>query len=610
MCGIAGIWPTERLRYPAEWLPIMLDRIRHRGPDGEGVWADPVHRVLLGHRRLAVIDLSAAGDQPMLSSDGQLALVFNGEIYNYRELRAELTARGVSFRSQSDSEVLLQGYAHWGVGVLDRLAGMFAFALWDAAQGRLFLARDRAGEKPLYYAQTPEGFAFASEVQALAGLPWVDRGLDPDALALYLHYQYVPAPYSIYRGIRKLPPAHAMLVEGERVTQWRYWDPSALAVGPRLALTEAEATERLEVLLRQSITGQMIADVPLGAFLSGGIDSSLVVSLMTELASGQVKTYTIGFAVPGYDEAEHAGAVAKHLGTEHTVEYLTEQDALALVPRVPGLYGEPFADSSALPTHLVSCVARKHVTVSLSGDGGDEAFGGYTRYALLERYEPWLRLMGPLRGVVQPVARLLPGRLARAAQLLGQPAAELYRGLVSTFLGAEVEALCGRKHTLTEYDRAWAAGSNQPLRRHAMLADLLTYMPEAILVKVDRAAMAVALETRAPLLDHRVLEFSLQLPLPLVREKRLLKQLLFQRVPRALLDRPKQGFAVPLERWLRGPLRDLLTDALTPGRLQGLGVANTALVDQLLKEHLSGARNHAARLWALLVLSMWGEARA
>lgn len=609
MCGIAGLYAQQKIGPAEQWVRSMLSRLVHRGPDDEGVWADPAQGIVLGHRRLAIIDLSPAGHQPMLSDDGQVAITFNGEIYNFLELRVELEAHGATFQSRSDTEVLIKGYQHWGLGVLDHLVGMFAFALWDTGKRRLFLARDRVGEKPLYYAHTPHGVAFASEVGALSSVPWVDRGLDQEALALYLQYQYIPAPYSIYRGARKLPPAHAMLVENGEVKIWRYWDPVPLAMGPRLKLAEDEMLERLEGLLRQAIRGQMISDVPLGAFLSGGIDSSTVVSLMVELASAPVKTFTIGFESPAYNEARHAEAVAKYLGTEHTVEYLTEHDALGLIPRIPLMYGEPFADSSALPTHLVSRVARKSVTVSLSGDGGDEAFGGYGRYAWLERFYQLSYLLRPFAGVLRPVARFGPRRMARVVPLLRLPISQVYRGRVSIFSTSEVAALTGRSPELSEYERAWNFQPGRPPRRHAMLADLLTYLPEAILVKVDRAAMAISLETRAPLLDHRVLEFSLQLPLSYVRDKYLLKRLAYRRIPRELLDRPKQGFSVPLGRWFKGELRGLLTDALTAQRLEHLGIQNVGLVRQIMDEHLSGVHDHTSRLWALLVLSLWEQSQ-
>lgn len=610
MCGIAGRWASDgqRLEDAERSLAAMLARIAHRGPDDAGIWTDADAGLLLGHRRLAVIDPSPLGHQPMVSEDGRMAVVFNGEIYNFAELRHELTARGVRFRSNSDTEVLLYGYREWGERMVDRLVGMFAFAVWDVTTRTLFLARDRAGEKPLYYAIGKGGFAFASEVAPLAQLRDVDVEIDPAALSLYLQYQYVPAPHSIYRGIRKLPPGHAMRVRGAEVTVWRYWDPVPLAAGPRLAISEEDAITELESLLRTAVRGQMIADVPLGAFLSGGIDSTAVVSLMVELSTLPVRTFTVGFDDAEFDESRHANAVAKYLGTDHTVEYLTERDALDLIPQVPYMYGEPFADSSALPTHLVARTARRHVTVSLSGDGGDEAFGGYVRYTSLAIASAISGPRGLLGRMARPVVSRLPGRLGRGAELLGPPT-EVYRRFVAVFPASEVRALSGGIRRFEEFDRAWASTSRQPARQRAMLADLLTYLPEAILVKVDRAAMATSLETRAPLLDHRVLEFALRLPPRLLRGKRLLKNLVYRRVPRAIMERPKQGFGVPLARWFRGELRSLVFDALTYDRMRAVGVQDYGLVKRIIDEHMSGARDHPARLWALLVLSMWNDAR-
>ena len=500
MCGIAGVWLTKpgSLDRAEVCLQSILASLVHRGPDDHGIWKDRQAGLLLGHRRLAIIDLSPLGHQPMVGPDGRTALVFNGEIYNFRDLRRDLETQGFVFGSESDTEVLLNGYMCWGEKVLDRLAGMFAFAIWDQEQRQLFMARDRAGEKPLYYAAGPWGFAFASEIAGLATLPGIDLEIDQEALSLYLHYQYVPAPYTIYRGIRKLPPGHALRVSNAKVEVWRYWDPVPLAIGPRMEISEPDALVELERLVRTAVRGQMISDVPLGAFLSGGIDSTAVVSMMTELSSSQVRTFTIGFDVARYDESQHANLVARHLGVDHTVEYLTEKDALGLIPKVPAMYGEPFSDSSALPTHLVSHVARKHVTVCLSGDGGDEAFGGYPRYDELERILLLSRLTWPLTSVANSLLSRFPGRVGRGGQLLGLPPKEIYRARVGVFRSADVRSMTGCLPLLAEYERAWASASERPVRQRAMLADLLSYLPEAILVKVDRAAMKVSLEDARP----------------------------------------------------------------------------------------------------------------
>lgn len=609
MCGIAGFWARTAgpLDAAAVWLQSALSDLRHRGPDDAGTWADEGTGVLLGHTRLAIIDVSPLGHQPMTADDGAAVIAFNGEIYNYRTLRRELEERGCAFRSGSDTEVLLNGYRCWGRDILDRLVGMFAFAIWDRRAHTLLLARDRAGEKPLYYAAGPWGVAFASEVAPLTRLPDVDLRIDPQAVALYLQYQYVPSPYSIYRGIRKLPPAHAMTIGSGAMRQWRYWDPVPFATSPRLAIGLDDAVDELERLLREAVRGQMIADVPLGAFLSGGIDSSAVVSMMTEVSARPIRTFTIGFDVPHFDESRSAGEVAGYLGTDHTVEYLTEQDAAALIPSMPEMYGEPFADSSALPTHLVSRVARKHVTVSLSGDGGDEALGGYTRYDELEKILRLSHLPRPLPALGRRVCRLLPGRPARVAELIGVEARELFRSRVGVFSSADVRTMTGAVPVLEEYERAWAATTRTPPRQRAMLADLLTYLPEAILVKVDRAAMNISLETRAPLLDHRLLEFTLRLPPHLTVRKRLLKRLVYRRIPRSIVDRPKQGFGVPLGQWFRGELHELLMDTLTPPRLRAIGIEGYTPVQRVITSHMSGTFDEYPRLWTLLVASLWHD---
>jgi len=612
MCGIAGLWLRNRASAdPARTLlAAMLGEIEHRGPDDSGMWADADGDVTLGHRRLAVIDPSPSGHQPMVSANGRLVVVFNGEIYNYRELRDELAALGHRFVSSSDTEVLLAGYQQWGAKVIDRLVGMFAFAIWDTRARTLTLARDRTGEKPLYYAAAPWGFAFASELGALTQCPSVDLGIDQDAVALYLHYQYVPSPRSIYRGVRKLPPGHVMVVSDDALvcSVDRYWDPVSIAANPTRHVAEGDALEELESLLRRVLTGQLIADVPLGAFLSGGIDSSAVVSLMTEMSSRRVQTFTIGFDDPRFDESAHAAAVAKHLGTEHTTEYFTEHDALDVVPRIPTMFGEPFADMSALPTHLLSVIARKQVTVSISGDGGDEAFGGYDRYDWLERVHRMsraVRAFGPLA----TVGARVPGRAGRVVRLLTIPDREAYRALVSIFRDERLHELMPSEPPLPEFDRAWDTLASKPVRRRAMVADLLTYLPEAVLTKVDRASMATSLETRAPLLDHRVLEFSLRLPPRLVHQKRLLKQLAYRRIPRKLLDRPKQGFGVPIGRWFRGALRQPLLDVVTPESMRAVGIENFTPVRRLMDDHLTGRAEHPVHLWSLLVLGLWHDAR-
>ncbi|MGE0432280.1 MAG: asparagine synthase (glutamine-hydrolyzing) [Planctomycetota bacterium] len=609
MCGIAGIVSTRPGEPPlpdaARVVSRMAGRIVHRGPDGSGVWSDPTGGVHFAHRRLAVIDLSDAAAQPMVDDVAQLAITFNGEIYNYRELRTELEAAGAAFRTQSDTEVILRAYQRWGRDCVTRLVGMFAFAIHDARQQLVWLARDRAGEKPLYWTSlSPAGFgyAFASEPAALDELPGVtDRPINAEAVAYYLRFQYLPAGESIRSHVYKLRPARTLaisLADGA-VSQAPYWNAETYATAPRLTLSDDDALDELHSLMRRSVAGQMIADVPLGAFLSGGIDSSTIVGLMRE--RGPVRTFTIAFDDPSHDESAHAAAVAKHLGTEHTCETLSLATARDLIPSVPAMFGEPFADSSALPTQLVSRVARRHVTVSLSGDGADEAFGGYARYERMRSLSNYHYLLRALRPILRILGSPVGSKHRAVLHKLGQTV-ERFEESASSILPFEVvQSLCGQPPIETDEGIAWL----DSLERRLMQADLVRYLPGAILTKVDRAAMACSLETRAPFLDHRVLEFALKLPLHLVRGKRILHRLAERYVPRELLDRPKQGFAVPLARWFRGELQPMLRDMLVPANLEPAGVTGQRMVQTLIEQHVSGTRDWSAGLWALLVLAMW-----
>jgi len=619
MCGIAGLIggrpPEPPCVAPEAVINRMIASMEHRGPDGSGTWQSPDGAVHLGHRRLAVLDLSPAARQPMVDIEAGLALVFNGEIYGFHELRRELEGAGERFCSSSDTEVILAGYRRWGAGVVDRLVGMFAFAIVDLRQRLVLLARDRAGEKPLYWAPLPagRGVAFASELGALEQVPGIGTEIDTEAIALYLRYQYIPAPRSVWRGIHKLPPAHTLTLplDGGAIPAPRcYWDPIVLAARPGPRLDGPDATFQIRAALKQAVSDQMVADVPVGAFLSGGIDSTVVVALMCELARGPVRTFTIRFEDQAFDESVHARAVARHLGTDHTEQTLTAADALRLVPKLPSLYGEPFADASALPTYLVSSLAREHVTVSLSGDGGDEAFGGYPRYDLLDRAVWPARLARPLAPLLRPAGQALAKvdrTLGRRLDLLTRPLPEIYRHTVTAFDAATVRQMCGCDPSLEPFDRAWNATGAPGLapRRRAMLADTLTYLPGSVLTKIDRAAMAVSLETRAPLLDHRLLELALRLPRVEVVRKRILRSIAYERVPRALIDRPKMGFEVPLGRWLRGPLKEPLIEALRPTALAKAGIGDTAPLERMADEHLRGASSHLGRLWTILVLSQW-----
>jgi len=598
VCGIAGIIGPGT--DPATLVP-MLACLAHRGPDDSGTWAEP--SVALGHRRLSILDLSSAGHQPMGSTDDRFVITFNGEIYNHEQVRGQLRERGHHFRSRTDTEVVLAAFAQWGTAALERLVGMFALAIWDRDLRTLTLARDRLGEKPLYYAHLGDRLVFGSEIAAVTAVPWVPSSIDPAATRLFLAYRDVPAPWTIHRSIRKLPPAHLMQFHDGRMSIQQYWRPMEQLSQPRLRLDATEALEALQDLLSEAVRQQMVADVPVGAFLSGGTDSSLVAALMVEHSTRPVRTFTVGFGDPEYDEAADATRVAQYLGTQHSVDYLDEPTVLALVPELPRMYGEPFADPSALPSRLVSARARRDVAVCLTGDGGDECFGGYNRYDVLERYGAPLEMLRPVAPLAHRLAPRLSGSARRLATVAGLSPEDLHRHALGITASTVIERLTGGSVPLYPPHEAWGL-SGQTVRRRAMATDLIAYLPDQLLVKVDRAAMSVGLETRAPLLDHRVVEFSLRLPDRYLRGKPLLKELLYQRVPRALVDRPKQGFTVPLARWLRGELRPLLHDTLTAARLAEVGIEDRALVADLCRRHDAG-EDHSDILWALLMLCLW-----
>lgn len=613
MCGIAGILLSQGDSIGDAQASVgeMANAVYHRGPDSGGVWSDSARLVALGHRRLSIIDLTDAASQPMVDEETETAVVFNGEIYNYQELRAELEAQGVVFRTRSDTEVLLKGYLTWQYKVLDRLVGMFAFAIWDGRRRELFLARDRAGEKPLYYAELPTGgFAFASELAALKGRSDIDKTIDPDAISLYLQYLYVPAPYSIYQGVKKLPAAHYAVVKpGGQFQCQQYWDPKSYAMMDRISTDGEDPVDQLDALLRKSIKGQMIADVPLGAFLSGGFDSSIIASYLVELSSTKPKTYTIGFEEERCNEAPYAEAVAKYLGTEHVTEYVSEKDVLDVIPQMPAMYGEPFADPSALPTYLVCKMARRHVTVCLTGDGGDELFGGYRIYPLIPRiaWAGWMpRVDYSWSG---PLVQRLPESVRRPLKYFGRNAEQQYLELRRHTSLWESQRLFGRSAQLSKASDVYALQDSLSRNELAMLADFVTYFPGDILAKVDRAAMAVSLETRTPILDHRLVEFAFRLPAELRIDRTLWKQLAYRRIPRNLLDRPKAGFNIPLAEWLRGELKELATEMLVPKFLEPLGIQDCNRVQYYLDEHMAGRGTHSFRLWTLIVLAMWFDAQ-
>lgn len=646
MCGIAGIIDFSSAGSEVGVLAgRMADALTHRGPDSGGVWSE--HGVALAHRRLAIIDLSPAGHQPMVSRQGRFVIVFNGEIYNFREIRKDLEAEGEVFSGGSDTEVLLTAIECWGVAKsLARATGMFAFALWDRHERTLLLARDRLGEKPLYWATDGQRLAFGSELRALRLVPGICGSVDMGSVNAFLRHSYVPTPRTIFDNARKLPAATAMRVKFDasgrvlRCDQEAYWSvDDAYKSGRERPFQGSlrDAADELEVLLRRVITNQMVSDVPIGAFLSGGIDSSTVVALMQSVAERPVRTFTIGFEEQGFDEASNAEEVAKHLGTQHLTMYVSPGQALDVIPRMPEIYDEPFADSSQIPTYLLSALTRDHVTVALSGDGGDELFCGYNRY--LWARSAWrvmsvvpaparLRLASLLRRIppsrwdhlLSPVMKFLPGKF-RVAHV-GEKLAKLGfffdipdpRGMYLRFLShwhEPSEIAEGGVEPKTEMASIPQVDTIDAFTRHMMKVDSKNYLADDIMVKVDRAGMAVSLEGRVPFLDHHIFEFAARLPIEFLlkgREgKRVLREVLYRHVPKPLVDRPKTGFGVPIQEWLKGPLKTWASDLLSTSTLKRHGVLKPEAVGRYWAEHLSGRGSWHYRLWDVLMLTAWFE---
>lgn len=589
----------------------MTTALAHRGPDDSGFWESSDGSVALGHRRLSIIDLSPLGRNPMSWDGGRLQITFNGEIYNYLELRGELERAGHRFRSQTDTEVILAAYDQWGIDCVQRLAGMFALALWDAPRRRLWLCRDRLGKKPLYYAAFGGTLLFASELKALLVDPLFPRAVDATAIGLYLRSGYIPAPFTIYAAARKLPPGHQAVFERGELSLQRYWDPLPFA-SAHAGIPDAAAEAGLEDRLGTAVRQRRIADVPLGAFLSGGVDSSLVVALMQEQATSPVQTFTIRFENQQFNEADDAAAVARHLGTDHHEETCSARRMLDAVDAIPRMYDEPFADSSAIPTHLVSAIARKHVTVALSGDGGDELFFGYPRYQHFADHGWALALPRPVRRSAAFVATRLPTRrLRRIADVLGDDTADQYARFVGWLPPDRVAEMTGAAPaTAPLYADMLSRLDAVPRDERPPLLDLVSYLPDDILVKVDRASMAAGLEVRAPLLDHRVVEFALGLPPALKRRggttKWLLRQLLYKRVPRQLIERPKMGFGVPLADWFRGPLRERMDDYCAGSDLEDLGL-DPGPVRRQWQGFVGGAPVRPDLLWQTFALVAWSR---
>lgn len=645
MCGIAGLMIGEGLRGPAlrQALDAMRDALVHRGPDDAGSWTTESAEVAvgLGFRRLSIIDLSALGHQPMGSASGRFTMVFNGEVYNFPDLRRELEGAGARFRGHSDSEIILAAFERWGIpATLPRLVGMFAIAVWDAERRALTLIRDRLGKKPVFIFSRPGTVLFGSELKALVRGPRFEGEVDPAAVTAYLRFMYVPAPGSIYRNVTKLPPGHYLEIRDpnaplpESRAYWSAEEAARAGLANPWTGTAREAADELDQLLRDAVKIRLQSDVPLGALLSGGIDSSTVVALMRAEATGRVKTFTIGFDVAAHDESRHAAEVARHLGTDHTELTLTGADALAVVPKLPAMYDEPLADPSHIPTYLVSQLARRQVTVALTGDGGDELFGGYNRYTMGTRLIPDAaalpagirRLIGRGVGAVPPgawdrmahgVASFIPG--VREIRLPGEKMSKLarvlssddeigmYRTLASA-CDAPARYVVGGEERTGDFERLMGSHAGGLLER-MMLTDQRTYLADDLLAKVDRASMAVSLEARVPLLDHRVVEFAWRVPSAWkIRDgkgKWLLRQVLHRYVPEPMVDRPKVGFSVPIDEWLRGPLKEWAGDLLSGGRsktLLELGAARRAWQD-----FLCGRTANGLSLWTILQYRAWED---
>ena len=658
MCGFAGFLTNNSITVDnAEAVAnSMALTIQHRGPDDGGVWIDDQAGIALAHRRLSILDLSPAGHQPMSSKSNRYVIAFNGEIYNHLELRRELemmpqtssiTAKDVAainWRGHSDTETLLAGFEAWGVeATLKKTVGMFAISLWDKEDKVLTLARDRMGEKPLYYGFQNKTFLFGSELKALKAHPDFSGDIDRDVLCLYLRHCYIPAPYSIYNGVKKLLPGTFVQVRLEDdvnstlLTPKPYWSMEevvAKGIDNPFIGSDEQAINALDSQLKQSIGLQMMADVPLGAFLSGGVDSSVVVALMQSQSSQPVKTFSIGFDEAGYNEANYAKAVAQHLGTDHTELYVSSAEAMKIIPLLGKMYDEPFADSSQIPTFLVSKMAKQQVTVSLSGDGGDELFGGYNRYLLVDKWKkiecvPFAlrKLIGHLiktlspeswDAIFQQVSKLktLPSNIGEKLEKLANRlekidgSQNLYYSLVSEIDYPEQIVLRSLEPKTWLTNSGMKVSAND-VKQEMMFLDTMTYLPDDILVKVDRAAMANSLETRVPLLDHRVVELASQLPMNMkIRNgetKWLLRQVLYQYVPKELIERPKAGFGIPLAQWLRGPLKDWAESLLDEKRLVQEGYFNVHFIRNLWDAHLSGKRNHQSLLWSVLMFQAWLE---
>ncbi|MBH30616.1 MAG: asparagine synthase (glutamine-hydrolyzing) [Candidatus Marinimicrobia bacterium] len=645
MCGISGFWTVSSDK-SINWLEStvlkMADTLVHRGPDDSGTWVDPEVGIAFGHRRLAIIDTSFAGHQPMVSSDGRFVITYNGEVYNFQEIRQELEKNGHRFKGHSDTEVILATFVEWGVEAsLKKFNGMFSFAVWDRRDRLLWLSRDRIGEKPLYYGVQNGTFFFGSELKAILMHPHFEPNIDQSALASFLRLSYVPAPFSIYKGIKKLLPGHFINLKSptERAESHAYWSLNkVMRDGSNNSFTgsERDAADELEVRMKETVKSRMVSDVPLGAFLSGGIDSSTIVALMQSQSNRPVNTFTIGFNEQDFNEAVHAKKVAQYLGTNHTELYVNSPETMNVIPQLPSMYDEPFADSSQIPTHLIAALARQHVSVALTGDGGDELYAGYNRYLIAERlwkvarripnivkYKTADYLSGVSPESVERFYRRIEGvlpnkmkvalpkekfyKLASALRATSTPRA-VYKRVVSIIQSPEKFLKSGRElTTIFDSEVPWQDIDNIVLTM--IYLDLMTYHPDDILQKVDRAAMSVSLETRVPFLDHQLMEFIMSLPLQMkIRNgssKWILRRVLYRYIPEELIERPKMGFTAPVGEWIKGPIKEWAEELIHNKRIEKEPYFNSQVVFEMWKQHLSGKFNHTHQLWNILMFQAW-----
>ena len=626
MCGITGFIDLHRrVGDPIAVICSMNDALMYRGPDGDGVWADSFFPMYMGHQRLSILDLSSEGKQPMVSRSKRYVITYNGEVYNFKSIRDDLERCGNVFRGHSDTEIILQAIETWGLdSAISRFIGMFAFSLWDSQEHKLYLVRDRLGIKPLYYGEINGSFVFASELKSIQEFPGFIKTINRDSIALLLRYGYIPAPHSIYQGFKKLLPGHILSVRISNENQLiyedtTYWSAKTVAeqgVENIIVDNKTVVIDQLETLLRDSVNLRMLADVPIGAFLSGGIDSSTTTALMQAQSNSPIKTFSIGFHEDFYDEAKYANKIAQHLGTDHTELYISSDQAIDVIPKLPSLYDEPFADPSQIPTYLVSELTRKHVTVSLSGDGGDELFYGYSRYLFAQRIWNKIRWL-------PTTLRLALGSMLSAPYLSKYTKIQLLSDVLSNktqddFYNRVVSAwkeptkiVIGANEPLTQLTGSQRDVQLNSFSQRMMFFDLISYLPDDILVKLDRASMGVSLEARVPLLDHRIVEFAWRLPQSLKyhngQTKWILREVLYRYVPKDLVERPKKGFGVPINSWLRGPMRDWAEELLNAERLKNEGYFNPGPIRVKWQEHLSGKRNWSFYLWRILMFQAWLE---